>query len=379
MATGAKTIQWRILIWLLPLQILIFAGFQVWLESHLSGAAELAGPTDARDPPAAVTNVETDNGQVRAVRIATASTCLIVLLLTLLTIRLQLDRHLSRPLAGILARAAADRAGEPRQPLGNLRHPELTALAAELDHSAQEIDRQQREIQENERLVTVGQMVAGLSHTLKNMLNGLRAGQFVLDRALKTGDEEKLQKGIRVTRRSVRRIERLIFDMLHFAKDRDPHREPLDPNDIIREVSEELRRLAGSWNVDLSTDLDDVGTIALDRLAIYRVLVDLTTNAIEACTEGGPGDLVVLGSRSTPGEVVLTVADNGIGMTQDVLDNLYTRFVSTKSRGGTGLGMVVVKQIVDEHEGEIEVESTPGEGTTFRIHLKRMSAQEAAG
>lgn len=366
MVVAAKTIQWRILIWMVPLQIIVFIGFQFWLESYLNGTVDPADPSPLH---------ESHN----TIRIASAVVGVLILLVSFVTVRLQIDRHLRRPTRRILAKAKAIRRGEPHTPANRSRPRELRAIADELNRSAKRISRQNREIQENERLVDVGQIAAGMSHTLKNVLNGLRAGQFVLDRALKTGDQEKLQKGLDVTRSSVRRIERLIFDMLSYAKEREPQREILDPNEILQEVADELQQMAKSWEVELSAELDPkVGLIALDRLAIYRALMDLTTNAIEACAEGGPGDRVVLSSRGAPNEVVLTVKDRGCGMTDEQLKSLYTRFVSSKATGGTGLGMVVVKKIIDEHKGTIEVESIPGQGTVFDIHLPKMNEVETA-
>lgn len=365
MATGARTLRWRILIWMLPLQLLVFVGFQVWL------AFQPAGPAGAGDSWLA-------QDQMRTIRVATAVLGAAVLLVSYLTIRLLLDRQLRRSTRRILAHAASIRAGGPRRKAKRQRPPELKAIADELTRSAERISQQKQELRESERLAVVGQMVAGLSHTLKNILNGLRAGQFVLDRALKTGNEDKLHKGLDVTRTSVARIERLIFDMLNYTKDREPKREVIDPNHVVAEVIEELQQLAGSWDIELRDETDpEVGPAALDRNEIFRALVDLTTNAIEACTEGGQGDLVALGTTGDGDEIVLTVEDNGIGMTEDVLENLYTRFVSTKATGGTGLGMVVVKKIIDEHGGLIDVESAPGEGTTFHIHLPRAMANGA--
>jgi len=366
MATGAKRVRWRILIWLLPLQVLIFAGFEVWVESRLAANAERERPALARETPPPL------DAQVRTVRIATAALCAVVLLTTAFTVRRQLEHHLRRPLMRMLASAEALGSGERQRPIRRPRQPGLALLADALNQSAERIAEQKREIKENARLAGVGQTVAGLSHTLKNVLNGLRAGQFVIDRALKTGDEQKLRKGLRVTRSSMRRIERLIFDMLNYVKDRDPRRESLDPNRIVRSVVAELKGMAKGWKIELRTETDEaIGPAELDRMEIYRALVDLATNAIEACTEGGQGDLVVLGSRGRPDEIELSVSDNGIGMTEEVLASLYTRFVSTKATGGTGLGMVVVKKIVDEHGGTIAVDSAPGEGTTFRIRLPR--------
>ncbi|MCP4573642.1 MAG: HAMP domain-containing histidine kinase [bacterium] len=364
MATGARTVRWRILIWVLPLQVLVFAGFQIWLANQPVGPVETAGLSPAETP--------LTHEQMRTIRVGSGVLGGAVLLVTFLTVRLLLDRHLRRTTRRMLARAAAIRAGQPHRKNRRHRPRELKAIADELDRSAQRISQQKRELRESERLVVVGQMVAGLSHTLKNILNGLRAGQFVLDRALKTGNEDKLHKGLDVTRTSVARIERLIFDMLNYTKDREPKREAVDPNHVVAEVIEELQQLAGSWDIELRDETDpDVGPAALDHNEIFRALVDLTTNAIEACTEGGKGDLVALGTIGGEDEVVLLVEDNGIGMTDDVLDHLYTRFVSTKATGGTGLGMVVVKKIIDEHGGTIDVESAPGEGTTFRIRLPR--------
>jgi len=375
MAIGAKSVQWRILVWLLPLQIVIFVGFQVWLGSFQTGPAQMMDPTIAEASAAAMSP-----DHVRTLRIASAVAGVAVLLVTFLVIRLLFDRHLRQATRRILAHAAAIRAGQPRRKAKRPRPRELKAIADELNRSAERISQQKRELRESERLAVVGQMVAGLSHTLKNILNGLRAGQFVLDRALKTGNEDKLHKGLDVTRRSVARIERLIFDMLNYTKDRQPQRESLDPNHIVAEVVEELQQLAGSWDIELRDETDaEVGLVALDRNEIFRALVDLTTNAIEACTEGGQGDLVILGTRGEPDEVVFIVEDNGIGMTDEVLENLYTRFVSTKATGGTGLGMVVVKKIIDEHGGEIDVESAPEEGTTFHIHLPRTTENESNG
>jgi signal transduction histidine kinase len=248
----------------------------------------------------------------------------------------------------------------------------LAVLADTLNQSTARLSRLQRELLENERLAAIGQTVAGLSHTLKNVLNGLRAGQYVLDRAREKGDDEKLRKGLRVTKSSVRRVERLIFDMLYYTKERVPRREPVDPNDIIREVTDELREMAEARGVELRAEVDEgIGMMALDRTSIYRALVDLVTNALDACTESEAGDSVILRSRATPGEVVLTVEDNGIGMSDEVLSNLYTRFFSTKAAGGTGLGLPVVKKIAEEHGGFIKVDSVPGEGSAFHIHLPR--------
>jgi signal transduction histidine kinase len=458
MAAGAKMVLGRMLIWVLPIQLLVLVGFQFWLYRHLRADAASADLALARQSQLAVVHAiqATEvseaghepwdrlvdrvprNGTARIDILAPTGKVLYSADPSTVNRQRELDEapcrlcHLGgvrRPsVENAVLRSASDASyqfyagplwnhercltchgdqgntlgmvlvGQGLRPLGApartaqlasglvalvvlastfvlTRH--YAASSASLDRSQRRVESLQRELRENERLAGVGQTVAGLSHTLKNVLNGLRAGRFVVDRAMRTKDERKLRKGLRVTRSSVRMVERLIFDMLHYAKDRTPQRELLDPNEIIREVISELRQMAGGWGIELQAELDQkIGHAALDRIAIYRALVDLATNAIEACTEIESGTQVVLGSRGEADSIVLTVRDNGVGMTQEVLASLYTRFISTKATGGTGLGMVVVKKIVDEHEGTIDVESCPGKGTTFCIRLPRSSARE---
>jgi signal transduction histidine kinase len=303
----------------------------------------------------------------------------IVLLVTGLTTRSMLGRYLNRPLRKLVDGARAIGAGDLEHTIELPEHTELAVLADTLNQSTVRLAGLQRELLENERLAAIGQTVTGLSHTLKNVLNGLRAGQFVLDRAMEKGDMEKLRTGLRVTKSSVRRVERLIFDMLYYVKERVPRREPINPNGVIREVIDELRDMANSLGIELSAEMDErIGIVELDRTGIYRALVDLVTNAIDACTESESGDRVILRSRAGPDEIVLTVEDNGIGMSDEVLSNLYTRFFSTKATGGTGLGLHVVKKVVEEHEGTINVDSVPGKGSAFHIRLPK-STETGAG
>jgi signal transduction histidine kinase len=141
---------------------------------------------------------------------------------------------------------------------------------------------------------------------------------------------------------------------------------------VVGEVIDLLREMASDNEVQLRGALDEqVGSELLDRTTIYRAIPNLVTNAIDACTESETGDLVVVRTRSEPDKIVLTVADNGIGMTDDVRSRLFTRFFTTKAGKGTGLGLAVVKKIVEEHGGTVEVESEPGRGSSFHIHLPR--------
>jgi len=237
---------------------------------------------------------------------------------------------------------------------------------------ALEFSGMQGDLVAQERLAAIGETIAGLAHCLKNALNALRAGLFITDRALVSGDTKKLSRGWGITKVGIRQIEWLSLDMLCYVKQSKPDRKPTDPNSVVKEVVDLLREMATEKGVSLRVELDEeVGDESLDRATIYRALLNLVTNAIDACTESESGDLIVVRTRSEPDEVVLTVEDNGIGMTEEVRAKLFARFFSTKPGKGIGLGLPVVRKIVGEHGGTIDVESEPGRGSSFHIRLPR--------
>jgi signal transduction histidine kinase len=242
---------------------------------------------------------------------------------------------------------------------------------------ALELTELQREHGRQERLAAVGETVAGLSHCMKNTLNGLRGGLYVVQRATETGNEERLEQGWKVLINSVSQIERLSLDMLYFVGERKPQLEPVNPNQILSEIVDLLAEPASHHGVSIQADLDEgIGPIMLDRLALYRAVLNLVTNAIDACYESETGDLVIVRSQVTEEELVISIQDNGVGMSEITRQRLFQRYFSTKAARGTGLGLPVVRKIMDELGGHVVVESTLGKGSTFHIHLPRKPAEE---
>jgi signal transduction histidine kinase len=225
---------------------------------------------------------------------------------------------------------------------------------------------------ELERLAAIGEIVARVAHYQKNLLNGLRGGLYVTNGAMAKGDRENLREGWRMLHGSVQRIERLTLDMLYYVKGRVPKREPADVNEVIQEVVDLMREAAAQRNVELQAELGE-GTSrqSFDRAAIHRAILDLVSNAIDACAESESGNLVSLTSEATGDGIVVTVADNGVGMSDEVRSNLFVRFFSTKGGQGTGLGLPVVKKVVEEHGGTLEVESKLGQGSSFRLRFPK--------
>ena len=147
-----------------------------------------------------------------------------------------------------------------------------------------------------------------------------------------------------------------------------------DQTEVIQEVVDLMREVADRRGVQLRAELGEgTGRHSFDRTALYRAILDLVTNAIDACAESEveSGHVVSLETHATADEIVVTVADNGIGMSDHVRSNLFVRFFSTKGGQGTGLGLPVVKKVVEEHGGALEVESTLGEGSAFHLRFPR--------
>jgi two-component system, NtrC family, sensor kinase len=244
-----------------------------------------------------------------------------------------------------------------------------------------EMDRLQKELLRAERLAATGQTVAGMAHAIKNILGGLKGGRFMVNKGLEIKEMKYLQDGWAMVERNIEKISQLTMDLLSFCKERDPEWEIVQPNDLIREVYELYRDQAAERGVRLKLDLDEtMEPLSLDPREIYQVLANLVGNAIDACTlgEGLPSEPeTIIRSRSLPEEkILLEVRDNGVGMSAEVRKKLFTIFFSTKGSRGTGLGLLLSHKIVQEHEGEIRVESAPRQGAVFQVILPKRQRNE---
>lgn len=238
-----------------------------------------------------------------------------------------------------------------------------------------------------ERLAAVGQTIASLSHHIKNILQGVRGGSYLIELGL--ADHEKLlgendaqdaaaekavetiRKGWGIVERNQERISALVMDMLTFSKEREPEPRVGDLNELAKDVVELMQVHAGEINVSLTAVFDEAMPLLLfDSEAMHRALLNVVTNAIDACEEVAEAQVTVT-SHYDPAEKMaqLVVTDNGTGISPDDLDAIFHVFVSRKGGRGTGLGLPVSRKILEEHGGQILVESTPGKGSSFTLEL----------
>ena len=236
------------------------------------------------------------------------------------------------------------------------------------------VEEKAKKLLETERLAAVGQTVAGLAHAIKNITGGLTGGTFVLDKGFQLNNEKYLHQGWDLLKGNVGRLKSMALDLLNYAKEREPDYHLCDPNRPAREVIDLMLPRARENGVSLEIQSDEsLPKVWFDPEGIHRCLLNLVTNAIDACINidctQRHGKVVLRILKTESWAVEFQVVDNGCGMDEETKEKIFQRFFSTKGSRGTGLGLMITKKIIDEHQGAIECESETGKGTRFVIRL----------
>lgn len=220
-----------------------------------------------------------------------------------------------------------------------------------------------------ERLAAVGQTIATLSHHIKNILQGIRGGSYLVEMGLDNDDLGVTDKGWGIVRRNQNKISSLVMDMLSFSKDREPDPVPADLSVVITDIVETVAQRAEDAGVVIRWQPQEAfPKLLFDPEAISRAVLNVVTNALDA-VEGQPDGRVEIVTEldDTQETARITVRDNGPGIPADTLPDIFTLFVSTKGARGTGLGLTVSRKILREHGGDITVESSPEAGSCFTL------------
>ncbi|HEX9910483.1 MAG TPA: response regulator [Desulfatiglandales bacterium] len=236
------------------------------------------------------------------------------------------------------------------------------------------VEEKSRKLVEAERLAAVGQTVAGLAHAIKNITAGLTGGMYVLEKGIDLENRTYLSQGWQMIKGNVQKIKGMAVDLLNYAKEREPEYQLCDPNGPAREVYDLMLSRATEMGVALKiAPAQSLPDAWFDREGIHRVLLNLVSNAIDACTDISCASKtceVFLRTLKPQGWAVeYQVTDNGCGMDEETRKKIFQTFFSTKGSRGTGLGLMIAKKIVDEHGGVIDLSSEKGSGTVFRVRL----------
>jgi len=231
-----------------------------------------------------------------------------------------------------------------------------------------------------ERLAAVGETVASLSHSIKNILQGLRGGADVVEMGMKKGDLKTAVGGWDILKRNLNRIIALTLNMLAYSRQRVVEPELVSIGSFLEDCCQLFEKQTGEKDVILIVDADsELPPVPLDAHLMHQAMMNLIGNAVDASPRGGA---VTVRARyeteDTPigvagAHAIIEVIDQGPGVPDGKKRWIFEPFHTTKGLKGTGLGLAVTKRVIDDHNGTIEVEDAdpedPGAGALFRVYL----------
>jgi len=225
--------------------------------------------------------------------------------------------------------------------------------------------RLQEQLRRTERIAELGTLASGMAHEIGTPMNViLGRAEYLMDRVT----EEPIKKGLQTIITQVERITKVMNQLLSFARRKAPERRPLDLRRVIEDSAEIFQERFARTQIHVEMALTDSCPLVLaDADQMSQVVINLIMNAVHAMPEGGT---LRVGLAPAQQMVELTIADTGHGMPKELSKKIFEPFFTTKEFGqGTGLGLTVVKGIIEEHQGSIAVESEEGKGTTFKVLL----------
>jgi signal transduction histidine kinase len=219
-----------------------------------------------------------------------------------------------------------------------------------------------------ERLASLGEMVAAVSHEIKNPLGIVQSTAEILNKRLKKlapGNEHLAE--IIVTETS--RLDEIVREFLDFARPQVPKLTSSSLNELLLKVAEFMQPEFARQKIDFEDHLDNsLAPKDIDQSLLYRAFLNLFVNAVQAMPDGGSIIATSGPSNKTKNGAVISIRDTGVGISKEKQGMIFTPFYTDKNRG-TGLGLAISQNIIEGHNGTIEVESEVGQGATFIINL----------
>lgn len=252
---------------------------------------------------------------------------------------------------------------------------ELSRLNAELEQRVEErtaeLHAAQEELLLRERLATLGQLTATVSHELRNPLGAMRSSIYVVEKMTENADERLLKAVDRISR-NVTRCDRIIDELLDYTRIRDLETRKIDVDDWLAALADELL-VPGNIHVERRFASRGI-KVRADTDRLRRAIINVYENACQAvtspvakgCAERAPR--LTLGTRVCDGRLEIILADNGPGVPEDEIERIFEPLFSTKNFG-VGLGLPVVRQIMEQHGGAVEVGRSPEGGARFTLWL----------
>jgi two-component system NtrC family sensor kinase len=283
-------------------------------------------------------------------------------LLSLLFLRRWLDRPVHDLIEGI-RRVSEGRLDAVVPPADG----ELGRVAVAFNRMQARVAASQKQVVQSEKMASLGKLAAGVAHEINNPLTGVLA--YTEDLIDDTPEGDPRREEYRVIQRETLRCREIVRHLLDFARHGETRRMPTSINDVLRRTVELVAHLPSFRDVRIVEDLQEgLPRIEGDPGQLQQVFLNFLVNAAEAMPHGGEAKIVTRLRRDAPG-IVASVTDSGAGIPEEMLDRIFEPFFSTKGGKSNGLGLSVSWGIIEQHGGQIEVQSQRDKGTTFKVYL----------
>jgi signal transduction histidine kinase len=255
-----------------------------------------------------------------------------------------------------------------------------TALVVERTQLFDQLRTKQEELLRTSKLAALGTFAAGIAHEFNNLLTAI-SGFAQL--GLGSNDVGEKDEALEVALRTSKRGESITAGLLSFARRRDARRELCQLREVVDETLALVERQLSKSNVTVRREYEPLSLTYCDPGQIAQVVMNLITNARDAMLDRS-GGLLTLSLRERDCMIELRVSDTGVGISPELLDQIFTPFMTTKGAfgthgaTGTGLGLAITQGIIERHDGTLAVESEVGKGTTFLVRLPVLSAADEA-
>ena len=262
-----------------------------------------------------------------------------------------------------------------------MRTADLAKKNRELAETLEKLTRAQDQLVQSEKMASIGQLVAGIAHEINNPVNAIVNTVGPLGEAIEYLNAEEatvreeassdVKEMIRVVQRGAERTKGIVRALHNYSRTDDESIVEIDLNRGLDDSLELLRHLFKN-TIEVVRNYEKVGRVVGHAGQINQVFMNLLTNAGQAVQGVDNARVTISTSTQDDGRVAVSIADNGAGMSPEVMGRIFDPFFTTKDVGeGSGLGLSIVHGIVERHQGTIEVDSEPGRGTVFRVVLPR--------
>ncbi|MCF8076976.1 MAG: response regulator [Desulfotignum sp.] len=231
-----------------------------------------------------------------------------------------------------------------------------------------------------DHLAALGLHISSISHGIKGMLTGLDGGDYLIRSGLEQKDFHKIANGWDIIREKIAMIRQMVLDILFHSKNRTPDMQPVSVFDFIQELLTTMDPRIQKAGIDLILDIPSPSTdfdVMMDKTMLFGACLAILENAVDACisVKGVRKKLEIqIQVVETLRQVVFKIRDNGKGLDKRYRQRIFSLFYSDKGNKGTGLGLFVARRSVQQHQGEIQVDSEPGKFTEFTIAIPKKTS-----